>query len=181
MAGDVQNTAVWGEADVLIAPIAAVIPAGNAAFSDAWEYVGLLSGSDGFTESVEVSQTDHDAWGYGVVATTYKGQKTTKTFTTFEDNETVLGLVYDVSAVTFGANTYTGTLGVKDFTDQVRIAFVVRSGDQEKRLISANYATIAATNAGTESEDSLQSRQFTATVYPTSDKGLWVAFNGASL
>lgn len=181
MSGEPANTAVWGDADVLIAPISATIPVGNAAFSVDWEFVGLLDGSDGFTESVETNSTDHSAWGAGVVATTYGDQKTTKTFTCLEDNETVMNLLYDAAAATFTGGNYTGDLGVKDFTSKVRIAFVTYSGDNEKRMISANYATVAATGAAAESEDSLQSKQFTATIYPTSGAVLWKAYKGASL
>lgn len=181
MSGDPANTAVWGDADVLIAPISATIPTGNAAFSVDWNYIGLLDGSDGFTENVETSSTDHSAWGAGVVATTYGDQKTTKTFTALEDNDVVLDLMYDASALTYTDGTsYTGDLKVKDFTSKVRIAFVTYSGDNEKRLISANYATIAMSGAAAESEDSLQTRQFTATIYPTSGSVLWKTYKGAS-
>src|SRR5689334_20812768 len=172
MSGNTANAAVWGGADVLIAPITATIPTTNADFgmkrsvsvttvnSDAtitfasgaiteadeglsisgagipvgatilswtdathaelsasatasatitaavgdtngWSFVGLLDGGQGFEEGIEVESTDHDAWGYGTIFTTYKAQKLTKTFTALEENETVMGLVYDVSGMTF--------------------------------------------------------------------------------
>jgi len=183
VSGNTANTAVWGGADVLIAPLGTAFPTGNAAFSASWKYVGLLDGGQGFEEGIEVTSTDHEAWGYGVVATTYKGQKTTKTFTALEENSTVMGLVYDTAGMTFddAAGTYSGDLGVKDFTERVLIAFVTTSGDTEKRAISKNYATIAATSAGTESEDALASKGFTATIYPDATKKLWTVYKGASL
>ena len=183
MAGNTANTAVWGAADVLIAPLGTPIPTGNAAFDPAWKYVGLLDGGQGFEEGIEVESTDHEAWGYGVVATTYKGQKTTKTFTALEENSTVMGLVYDTEGMTFddAAGTYAGDLGVKDYTERVLVAFVTTSGSTEKRAISKNYATIAATNAGSESEEALQSKGFTATIYPDANKKLWTVYKGASL
>lgn len=55
MAGNPTNAAVWGGADVLIAPIGTAIPAGNAAFGAGWEYVGLLDGGQGFEESIETT------------------------------------------------------------------------------------------------------------------------------
>ncbi len=181
MSGDPANTAVWGDADVLVAPISATIPVGNAAFSVDWEFIGLLDGSSGFTESVETSATDHSAWGAGVVATTYGDQKTTKTFTSLEDNETVLSLLYDTSGtIAFTGGDYVGDLGVKDFTSKVRIAFVTRSGTNEKRMISKNYATVAASGAAAESEDSLQSKEFTATIYPSVGSVLWYSYKGVS-
>jgi hypothetical protein len=183
VSGNTANTAVWGGADVLVAPLASPIPATNTAFSAAWKYVGLLDGGQGFEEGVEVTSTDHEAWGYGVILTTYKGQKTTKTFTALEENEVVMGLVYDVDDMTFNdtLGTYSGELGVKDYTERVLIAFVTTSGDNERRMISTAYATISPTNAGTESEESLQSKGFTATIYPDNDLKLWTAYKGPSL
>jgi hypothetical protein len=184
MAGDPAKTAVWGGADVLVGSLTATIPAAGDPFiinngttvTTEWDYVGLLNGDDGFTESIEVDSTDHNAWGYGVIATTYQGQKTTKSFTALEDNETVLGLVYDVSGMSFNSDgTYDGVLKTKDFTQKVKVAFVTTSGGDEKRRISHNYATIAADDAGSESETDLQSKGFTATIYPSTDKSLWHA------
>lgn len=183
MAGNPTNAAVWGGADVLIAPIGTAIPAGNAAFGAGWEYVGLLDGGQGFEESIETTSTDHEAWGYGVIATTYKGTKVTKTFTALEENSVVMGLVYDTSAMTFDdvLGTYVGDLAVRDNTERVLIAFVTTSGDTERRMISKNYATIAATSAGSESEEALQSKGFTATIVPDASKVLYYTYKGASL
>jgi hypothetical protein len=252
MSGNTANAAVWGGADVLIAPITATIPTTNAAFpihrtatvgttsgsatvtgttfaasdvgqsisgtgipvgatitavsagvnatisanatatgsptatigaTTGWTYVGLLDGGQGFEEGIEVESTEHDAWGYGVIATTYKAQKTTKTFTSLEENATVMGLVYDVSSMTFDdtAGTYVGTLKVRDHTEQIRIAFVTTSGTNEKRMISKNYATVAPTNAGSDGEESLGSKGFTATIYANGSSELWYAYKGASL
>lgn len=183
MAGNTANAAVWGGADVLIAPIGTAIPTTNAAFGAGWEYVGLLDGGQGFEEGIEVESTDHDAWGYGTIFTTYKAQKTTKTFTALEENETVMGLVYDVSGMTFDdeAGTYVGTLKVRDHTEQILIAFVTTSGGKEKRMISKAYATVAPTNAGSDGEEALGSKAFTATIYPNGSNELWYAYKGASL
>lgn len=253
MAGNTANAAVWGGADVLIAPITATIPTTNAAFpiarsvsvtttiSDAtitaaagtfsaedagqsisgtgipvgatilsytsdtevelsatatasgsvtasigattgWKYAGLLDGGQGFEEGIEVESTEHDAWGYGVISTTYKAQKLTKTFTALEENETVMGLVYDVTGMTFDdeAGTYVGTLAVRDHTDRVLIAFVTTSGSNEKRLISKSYATIAPTNAGSDGEESLGAKSFTASIFPNGSNELWYTYKGAS-
>lgn len=183
MAGNTANAAVWGEADVLIAPIGTAIPTTNAAFGAGWEYVGLLDGGQGFEESIETSSTQHTAWGYGTIFTTYQDQVLTKTFTALEENEVVMGLVYDVSGVTFDdvAGTYTGTLKVRDHTEQILIAFVTRSGSNEKRLISKGYATVAPTSAGSDSEESLGSKTFEATIYPNGSQELFYAYKGASL
>ena len=183
MAGNPTNAAVWGGADVLIAPIGTPIPTGNAAFGVGWEYVGLLDGGQGFEETIETESTDHEAWGYGVIATTYKGTKITKTFTALEENATVMGLVYDVSGMTFDdvLGTYVGDLKVRDNTTRVLVAFVTKSGTTERRQITKNYATIAATSAGSEGEEALQSKGFTATIVPDASKIVYYTYKGASL
>jgi len=183
MAGDPTLAAVWGGADVLIAPVGTAIPVGNAAFVAAWQYVGLLDGGQGFEESIETESTDHEAWGYGVIATTYKGTKVTKTFTALEENEVVMGLVYDVAGMTFDdeAGTYVGNLAVRDNTERVMVAFVTTSGDTERRMITKNYATIAASSAGSESEEALASKGFTVTIVPDASKILYYTYKGASL
>lgn len=183
MSGNPTNAAVWGGADVLIAPIGTAIPTGNAAFAAGWKYVGLLDGGQGFEESIETTSTDHEAWGYGVIATTYKGTKVTKTFTALEENATVMGLVYDTSGMTFDdvLGTYVGDLAVRDNTERVLIAFVTTSGTNERRMISKNYATISANAAGSESEEALASKGFTATIVPDASKVLYYTYKGASL
>jgi hypothetical protein len=183
MAGNPTNAAVWGGADVLIAPIGTAIPVGNAAFAAGWEYVGLLDGGQGFEESIETESTDHEAWGYGVIATTYKGTKVTKTFTALEENEVVMGLVYDVDGMTFDdeEGTYVGDLKVRDNTSRVLVAFVTTSGDNERRMITKNYATVAATSAGQESEEELASKAFEVTIVPDAGRTLYYTYKGASL
>lgn len=194
MAGNTANAAVWGEADVYIGSLTATIPTTNAAFTlnetsgggvgvtDEWDFVGLLDGGQGFEEGIEVSETQHSAWGYGTIFTTYKDQILTKTFTTLEENSTVLNLVYDTDGMTFDndAGTYSGDLGVRDHTTQVLIAFELRSGSKIKRYISKGYATVAPTSAGTDSEESLGSKGFTATIYPDSNQKLWSTYKGAA-
>jgi hypothetical protein len=54
MAGDTANAAVWGGADVLVAPIGTALPTTNGAFAEGWEYVGLLDGGQGFLEGMVV-------------------------------------------------------------------------------------------------------------------------------
>jgi hypothetical protein len=146
-----------------------------------WRFAGLLDGGQGFEESIETESTDHEAWGYGVIATTYKGTKVTKTFTSVEENRVVMGLVYDVDGMTFddAAGTYSGDLAVRDNTERIRMAFQTTSGDTIRRQITKNYATVAASAAGSESEESLGSKGFTATIVPDTNKVLYYTYKGA--
>jgi hypothetical protein len=147
-----------------------------------WKYAGLLDGGQGFEDSVDVDETQHSAWGYGTIFTTYKDQVTTKTFTALEENATTMGLLHDVTSMTFDDDlgTYVGTLKVRDHTTQLRIAFVTTSGTKTKRLISKSYATVKPTSAGTDSEESLGSKGFTATIYPNGSNELWYTYKGAA-
>ena len=182
MAGNTANAAVWGEADVLIAPIGTAIPATNAAFGVGWEYIGLLDGGQGFEEGVEIQSTQHSAWGYGTIFTTYKDQVLTVSFTALEENEQTMSLVYDTTEMTFDdvLGTYSGDLKVRDHTEQLLIAFVTRTGGNERRKISKAYATVVPTAAGSDSEESIGSKGFTATIYPNGTQELFYTYKGAS-
>jgi hypothetical protein len=252
VAGNPDNAAVWGGADVLLGSVDAIIPAAGAEFAlarslsvttvsadatitfasgaitsadvglsitgtgipasttilsvtnattaelsanatasatvtaelggtNGWKFVGLLDPGQGFTEGIEQSQTDHSAWGYGVIATTYSDKKTTKGFTALEENETVMGLVYDISDMTFDdvAGTYEGDLGVRDDTTRVRIAFRTTSGTTNRWKASKNYATVTATDAGSESEEALGTKAFEATIFPDENSVLFATYKGA--
>jgi hypothetical protein len=155
---------------------------GTLGATNGWKYAGLLDPGQGFTEGIEQSQTDHSAWGYGVIATTYSDKKTTKGFTCLEENATVMGLVYDTSGMTFDdvAGTYEGDLAVRDDTTRVRIAFVTTSGTTTRWKVSKNYATVTATDAGSESEEALGSKAFEATIFPDENSVLFTTYKGAA-
>lgn len=182
MAGNPDNAAVWGGADVLIAPVGSPIPTDNEAFSAAWDFVGLLDGDQGFEETNEQESTDHSAWGYGVIATTYGSKKVTKTFTALEENSVVMGLVYDTTGMTFDdeAGTYVGDLAVRDDTERLMVAFVTTSGSTLRRKVTKNYATVVATAAGSESETALGSKGFTVTIVPDENSVLFYTYKGAA-
>jgi hypothetical protein len=150
--------------------------------TNGWKFVGLLDGGQGFEESIEQSTTDHSAWGYGVIATTYGDKKTTLTFTALEENSTVMGLVYDIDGMTFDdtAGTYSGDLGVRDDTERVRLAFVTTSGSTTRWAATKNYATVVASGAGSESEESLGSKAFTATIFPDTNSKIFTVYKGAA-
>ncbi|TMZ59004.1 hypothetical protein EMG21_30160 [Klebsiella pneumoniae] len=172
MAGSPANASVWAYADVLIGPLDAEIPVDGEPFGADWDYVGLLNGDDGFSETQDMDSTDHFAWGGILVATTRSNYKLTRTFTAFEDNETVFDLAYPGHDVAFsGDGTYGGDVHVPDLQHRFKIAFVTRSGQgadaQVKRVISKNYAQVEERGDATESETEISSRQFTVAIYPT--------------
>lgn len=149
--------------------------------TNGWRFLGLLDGGQGFEESIEQASTDHSAWGYGVIATTYGDKKTTKTFTALEENAVVMGLVYDVSGMTFDdvAGTYSGDLKVREDTARLRLGFETTSGAVVRRNTTANYATVTASGAGSESEESLGSKSFEASIFPDDSSVLFTVYKGA--
>lgn len=173
--GDPRNANVWSEGDVLIAPLGSDIPEDGSAFDlDQWSYVGYLNGEDGFTETIEVETNDHFAWGGHLLATTRSNFKLTRTFTAFEDNETVMDLVYPGHDVSFGSDgtgglgpgAYEGILNVPDLQAEFMIAFETRTGSQLKRFVSAYRAQVDERGDKEETEGELAARELTIAIYP---------------
>ena len=144
MAGNPTNAPVWAEADVLLGATTAPIPTHPAAYSGAWDFVGLLDDDNPFDAGAEtIDKTDHSAFGYGVYATTYKNQKEVATFTALETTLVTLGILYDTTGLTEPeAGTISGTLARRDPTKQYMVAFEARSGTTMERRTSKNYAYI---------------------------------------
>ena len=94
-----------------------------------------------------------------------------------------MGLTYDTTGMTFDdeAGTYVGDLAVRDNTTRVLVAFVTTSGGTERRQISKNYATVVATSAGSEGEESLATKGFEVTIVPDENRVLYYTYKGASL
>jgi len=173
MAGDPSNAAVWAFADVYIGATTATNPIGGAAFGDDWDAVGLLNGDDGFTEAMTNDSNDFFAWGGILVATTRKNFKLTRSFTAYEDNQTVFDIWYPGHDVTFGAtgneDGYSGVINVPDLSYKFKIGFETRQGSVIKRVISKNYAQVDSRGDNKEGESDLASRQFTVAIYPAAE------------
>lgn len=180
MAGDPNKAAVWANADVFIGGLTATIPAGGADFSADWDAVGLLNGDDGFSESISMDSNDFFAWGGILVATTRKNFKLTRTFTAYEDNETVLDLWFPGNTVTFNdaTGTYEGDILVPDLSAKFRIGFQTRSGNTIKRVVTSNYAMVDERGDNKEGESDLASRGFTVAIYPDDAGKLFHTYKG---
>lgn len=180
MAGDPANAAVWANADVYIGALTAVIPTGGADFAVDWDAVGLLNGDDGFTEKMAMDTNDFFAWGGILVATTRKNFKLTRDFTAYEDNATVMDLVYPGNTIVFDDTTggYSGDLVVPDLAAKFKIGFQTKSGDTIKRVVSKNYAQIDERGDSKEGESDLASRQLTVAIYPDENGVLFSTYKG---
>lgn len=179
MTGNPDNAAVWAGADVYVGALTATEPTGGADFGAEWDAVGLLNGDDGFTESMETETNDFYAWGGILIATTRRNFKLTRQFTAYEDNETVYGLVYPGSELTFdGSGGYEGDLKTPNLQHMFKIGFQTNTGDTIKRVISRNYAQVDERGDSTESESDLASRQLTVAIYPDSGGTLFGTYKG---
>jgi hypothetical protein len=184
MAGDTANVNVWSGADVLLGSLTATVPTAGAAFTmnatpgtgTNWDFVGILDGGAGFSESQSNDSTDFPGWGVGTVATTRKNLAITRTFTVMEDNLVTLGIRYDVSGITVAGAGYSGTLKGRDLAEKFKIAFETRAGTAIKRLISKNYAMIESIGDATEGEDNVSSFPVTVKIYPSSAGEFWTTY-----
>ncbi len=174
MAGDPNNVHIWAEADVYVLKpsdiangetIEDMVPAtADAAFDALWKPAGLLNGDAGFEESAEWDETEHPAWGYGVIKVGYKDFKMTRTFTTLEENPTVRYL---------RSKNDTATAVKVSKPADVYLAFEKRDGDGKlHRLISKMPASVVY-GGRTENESNLPEIEFTSKIFPNSEKELF--------
>ncbi|AWY06513.1 major tail protein [Gordonia phage Trine] len=174
MAGNPNNVKIWEDADVrILKPSAIVAPATistlipgdvDAEWGPEWLLAGLLDGSEGFGESREWDESEHTAWGYGLIKVSSRNFKMTRTFTALEANE-VTDYLYspgDTAGKVIIAKPAYVYLGFETIADD---------GTKE-RLITTVPARVTAPESNRNEED-LASRQFTANIFPNSDKELF--------
>jgi hypothetical protein len=171
MSGDPSKASLWMEGDVYTGIMGtAVLPSSaDTEMGTDWNLVGLLDGSDGFTNTQEWGQNDdHYAWGGILVRTSRSQFKFTKQFSALEDNATTRALIWPGSAA--------GQISVPK-PQKIAICFEVREDDSVKRYATANYGVVTVNGDWTEGEDDLTKYQLAATIYPT---GAGVLFNTQS-
>lgn len=174
MAGDPTNVKIWEDADVrILKPVSIVEPATltsltpadiDAPWDPLWLLVGLLDGSDGFGESREWTESEHMAWGYGLVKVSSRNFKLTRKFTALEENTAVEYLYSpgDTAGKVIVAKPALVYIGFET-TDDL--------GGKE-RLISTMPARVTAPESN-RNEENLASKAFTVNIYPNSAKELF--------
>lgn len=167
MSGNNDKAAIWGDADVLIAPVGSLLPATlEDPFNADWRLVGLLDGEDGFGESRNVDTADHTAWGGRLVRTSRRNFVLSRTFTALEENAVTAGLVYPGS-------TAEAIKIPERFVFMV--AFVTYDGPgRTKRLVTPKYAEVDEVSDITENESDLRKFEITVKIYPDNDGVLFV-------
>lgn len=181
MAGNPTNVKIWEDADVrILKPESIVGPATLASLTPTaittewdplWLLAGLLDGSDGFGESREWDESEHTAWGYGLIKVSSRNFKMTRTFTALEAN-----------AVTDYLYSPGDTASVVKIAKpaQVYLAFETTADDTTKeRLITKALSRVVAPESNRNEED-LASRQFTCNIFPNSAKELFTRQTSAT-
>lgn len=174
MTGDPNNVHIWAEADVwALKP--GDIPAGKtiedmlpdspeADWPPAWNAAGLLNGDAGFEEAAEWDETEHPAWGYGVIKVGYKDFKMTRTFTTLEENPTVAYL---------RSRNDTATHVKVSKPADVYLGFETRDGEGAvKRRITCMPASVKYSGRN-ENESDLPQIEFESKIFPNSQRELF--------
>lgn len=172
MAGNSNNTVLFGGADVFVAPEGTVGPTDTAAaWPVAWKVVGLLDGEDGITESREGDSSEHYAWGGQLYRTTKSKHKRSFKFIALEDNDVTFDLVNPGSERTAALGLRTSTIKVPT-TKTVAIGFELLDGDRIKRRI-IKRAEVTEIGEIKESETEPSVFEITVVCYPEADGTLY--------
>lgn len=187
--GDPSSKArVWSRYAVLLGGLAATTPAHPAAFTlndpdavppvvDQWDPVGALPEDNPFTDGEEsITPTEHTAAGFGVYATTYKGQKETIAFTAKETTLVTLGIIFDTADLVEAGGVISGKLRQRNPLKRYKVGFH-RQGDVEiERRVSENYAYIESIQRQATNDESMVT--VTMVIVPTADGDLYDYYLG---
>lgn len=137
----------------------------NQAFEDVvgaeWELVGLLSGEDGFPETVEFDESSYNAWGYGEILKSFRNRRLERKFTALERNAVT-------SYLESPGDTADYVIDAKPA--RVYIAFETRTDDgKTKRRITTVPATVKS-GGRTDNEQDMASVEYTCSIFPDAQK-----------
>ena len=167
MAGNANDTHLWLDADVFIAPIGTAAPTDTTtAWAAAWKLVGLLDGDEGFAESRDQDTAEFYAWGGKLIKRSISKQKRTIKFVALENNDTVFDLVNPGSTRTTAASTRTAAVKVPT-VKKFAIGFEQREGTSILRRIAAN-AQVAEVGEIKFGESNVTAYEITVILFPDS-------------
>lgn len=179
MAGDPTKAALWQNADVYIAPLDTSAPADvDAAWAVAWKAVGLLDGTEGFTESREEETNEHYAWGGILVKKTKTKHQRKIKFVALEDNDTVFDLVNPGSERETTSGLTTSTVKIPE-NAEFAIGFEVRDGLKVMRRV-VKRATVEEVADVKYSEEDLTVHEVTVALFPEGDGTLYTDISGVA-
>lgn len=173
MSGSADNTNLWLDADVYIAPKGTLGPTDLvAAWGSGWELVGLLDGEEGFTEAREAETSEHYAWGGKLFKRSTSKHKRTIKFVALEDNAATFKLVNPGSTRTSAGGVRTATIKTPTKPEAFAIGFETREGDKVKRRV-ASIAEVGEIGEIKESEADPTVYEITVIIFPESDGTLY--------
>jgi hypothetical protein len=158
MAGDIDNTSVWDDADVFVSfDLEATLPTdADDEFGVAWERIGFLDGAAGFVDTLNQSTKYYSVWGAGAIKQSVKVNERTVAFTAHERNETTDRLARPGKV-------------------PVLLALETRENDRVYRRISRLPANVMRNGAITDAEETLTAIPLMAFVVPDTDIDVEVA------
>ena len=164
--GNPENAEVWSKGGVFVSfEESPAVPVDiNADFGADWDYVGVLSGTAGISESATQTVTKHTGWGHGTIAETEKDHDVTISFTAREWNDTVKRLAYP-------ASTEEGVLKYGP-AEGCWVAYELNAGTKVKRFISRRPCQVRRNGDTVRNEDGLEETPFEVTILPDED-GHW--------
>lgn len=180
MAGDATNAAVWQGADAYINDtVAAAGPADlTTAWPAGWDALGLLDGTEGFTEGREQETKETYAWGGILVKKTKSKHKRTIKLVAMEDNPVTFRLVNPGSSRTTDVGTGVTSSVVKiPQGTEFALGLEVRDGDKVKRRI-IKRAEVEEVGEIKESEEEPTLFEITVVIYPEADGTLYTELSG---
>lgn len=173
MAGDPANTRVWQTADVYTAVLGTALPADtDTALIAAWKLIGLLDGDEGITEARDEDTDDKYAWGGTLVRTVHSHHKRSLSFTAFESNDNVHGLVNPGSAVPTVATTLRTSIVKVPVYTPFAMVLELTDGARKKRIASARVE-IAEIGDREIAEQDLESWPVTVNLIPNASNVLY--------
>lgn len=173
MSGNADNTSLWADADVYIAPHNTAGPADLVTeWASAWAVVGLLNGEEGFTESREAETSEHYAWGGKLYKRSTSKHKRTIKFVMLEDNDVTFDLINPGSTRTTSGGVRSSTIKTPTSGDRFSIGFETREGSRIKRRF-ARHAEVVEVADIKESETDPTVYEVTVVIFPESDGTLY--------
>ncbi len=173
MSGSADNTNLWLDADVYIAPKGTAGPTDLvAAWGAGWELVGLLDGEEGFTEAREAETSEHYAWGGRLYKRSTSKHKRTVKFVALEDNATTFKLVNPGSTRTSADGVRSAVIKTPAKAEAFSIGFELREGNTVKRRVG-QIAEVAEIGEIKESEADPTVYEITVVIFPEEDGTLF--------
>lgn len=189
MSGDPTNVNLWAGAavyaafgddqdalDAITRPSSITVGDLDSDWGVDWSPIGLLDGSEGFTETRDKDEGTFTAWGGFLMRKRRSAYVETHKFTSYESphkNDTIRRLYLP------GSTADRRVVPLKHI-ERCLIGFETQDGNEVLRLISAYSVEVEPDGDVTRNEEDVPSIPWMVTVFPDpTDDGLWDEFTNA--